>query len=88
MARIRSITKVTSGGRIHPTEVDAEWSVANFPGPKLLQISTFGSDSRVSRPKVSQTIQIDRKTALILIEAFRETFPGIESSSVQSCGDN
>lgn len=60
---------------IHPTEVDAEWSIiTNNEGNKLLQVSTFGSDTRASLPKVSQTIQLDASMAKILRAALTATF--------------
>jgi len=39
-----------------------------------LQISTFGSDARVSERKVSQTIQIDKVMAEFLSEALVKSF--------------
>jgi len=76
MARIRSFKRVSGASAEHPTEVDAEWSiVTREDGTALLQLSTFGSDHRVSKPKVSQTIQIDLKTARALCEAVDVAFP-------------
>ena len=75
MARIRSIAKALATGKLHPTEVDAEWSVVGAAdGSKLLQLSTFGSDARVSSPKVSQTIQVDAAMARKLRDILEETF--------------
>ncbi len=77
MARIRSFTQVSSGSSVHPTETDAQWSIVRGPGGSLLQISTYGSDSRASQPKVSQTVQLDREMAALLKEAIEIAFPGI-----------
>jgi hypothetical protein len=64
MARIRKLTVKPPVTSVHPTEVDAEVrEVEVASGEKLIQLSTFGSDQRVSEPKVSQTIQIDRNVA-------------------------
>jgi hypothetical protein len=77
MARIRSFTKVNSSSSLHPTETDAEWSVILADDAHVLQISTFGSDVRASRPKVSQTLQFDRESAALLKAAIDAAFPGI-----------
>jgi len=75
MARVRKLSKRRSNSKPHPTEVDAEWSVIETEtGVKLLQISTFGSDTRVSQPKVSQTLQFDRDTAQELISVLGQVF--------------
>jgi hypothetical protein len=67
MARVRSITEAAASQAIHPTEVDAEIrQVIASNGDVLLQLSTFGSDHRASLPKVSQTLQFDRATAINL----------------------
>ncbi|SDJ85922.1 hypothetical protein SAMN05216282_10199 [Cryobacterium psychrotolerans] len=79
MARIRSMKHSISSGRIHPTDTDAEWTVVTSPtGDKYLQITTFGSDSRVSDPKPSQTIQINAEIAGELQRILAATF-GIPS---------
>jgi hypothetical protein len=77
MARIRSLSQSPATSRVHPTEVDAEWSVVLTAAGALLQISTFGSDSRASVPKVSQTVQVDRDMAKQLKGAIEEAFPGL-----------
>lgn len=75
MARVRKLSQGDSTSRPHPTEVDAEWSVIHTDANEiLLQISTFGSDSRASQPKVSQTIQFDRSTARQLQSIFDQVF--------------
>ncbi|OYO19767.1 hypothetical protein BI335_04020 [Enemella evansiae] len=77
MARIRNLDQVSANSSAHPTETDAEWTVVDAGDTKLLQISTFGSDSRVSERKVSQTIQFDRRSAMVLKAAIESAFPGI-----------
>jgi hypothetical protein len=61
---------------VHPTTVDCGWQVVTGPEPHL-QLSTYGSDLRQSRPKVSQTIQIDRSGAEELMKIIRSAFPEI-----------
>jgi hypothetical protein len=76
MARIRTMTRVSGTSKAHPTEVDAEWSVVvAADGMRYLQLATFGSESRVSAPKVSQTIQLDQNAACELREALDAVFP-------------
>lgn len=75
MALIRSLTQVAGTSRRHPTEVDAEWSILDLSPGKVLQISTFGSDERKLAPKVSQTFQLDRGTAMQLRLAIDAVFP-------------
>ncbi|SDS65200.1 hypothetical protein SAMN04489812_2567 [Microlunatus soli] len=77
MARIRTFTQTSSDSSPHPTETDAQWSVLQAGGIRWLQISTYGSDARMSKPKVSQTIQLDRERAALLKEAIEVAFPGI-----------
>jgi hypothetical protein len=75
MARVRSLSESQSDGRVHPTEVDCRWLVVRTEsGPPLLQLSTYGSDTRESQPKVSQTIQIERTIARQLIAILNQTF--------------
>lgn len=69
------MTVGTPSAVVHPTEVDCEVrQVLTAGGQTYLQLSTFGSANRVSEPKVSQTIQIDREIALKLRQLIEETF--------------
>lgn len=77
MARIRSFSQTQSESNAHPTETDALWSLVGPIENRLLQISTYGSDARASRPKVSQTIQFNREQAILLKRAIEEAFPGL-----------
>ena len=78
MARIRSLSRGTQSIQAHGTEVDCCYSVVHAPGGQtLLHLSTFGSDYRQSKPKSSQSIQVDREIAAQLIELMRTTFPGL-----------
>ncbi|MBZ5737523.1 hypothetical protein [Nocardioides mangrovi] len=76
MALVRTIEREErAGSRVHPTEVDCRWQVVHgAEGVTLFQLSTYGSDDRQSEPKVSQTIQLDREIAALLIARLRETF--------------
>lgn len=77
MAIIRSISRGSSEVSRHRTSVDATYQVVTDNLGTLFHLSTYGSDGRVSQPKVSQTIQFDRTTASDLLTALREAFPGL-----------
>jgi hypothetical protein len=76
MAVIRSFQgQVLGRGQRHTTDVDCIYfDFLDGGGNRILQLSTLGSDLRVSRPKVSQTIQIDRESAIRLKEILSEAF--------------
>lgn len=75
MARIRAISTGTDTNSVHPTEVDCEVRKVVTPeGEVLMQISTFGSDQRISTPKVSQTIQFNRSQAIDLSHLIQGLF--------------
>lgn len=77
MAIIRSLSKGTSVVARHPSSVDATYQVISDATGTLLHVSTYGSDDRMSPPKVSQTLQLDRTVAMQLLAVLREAFPGI-----------
>ena len=78
MARIRSLERGTQSIRTHDTQVDCYYGVVNgSDGARLLHLSTFGSDHRQSKPKSSQSIQIDETIARHLVDLLVETFPTI-----------
>lgn len=77
MAQIRSFHKIQAALREHATEVDCGYQVLRASGQTLLQLSTYGSDTRQSRPKVSQTIQLDEAAARELVEIVQDAFPGL-----------
>lgn len=77
MARVRSLTRGTQTIRAHESEVDCFYNVIDQAGgARLLHLSTFGSDLRQSKPKSSQSIQIDEEIARELISLLETTFPG------------
>ncbi|MBB5164132.1 hypothetical protein [Mycobacterium sp. AZCC_0083] len=78
MARVRTLAQGNQAIRAHETEVDCFYNVINQPdGTRLLHLSTFGSDYRQSKPKSSQTIQIDEDIARELIDLLESTFPQV-----------
>lgn len=76
MARVKSfVPERRSSSAAHPTEVECRWQVVSpADGGRLFQLSTYGSDDRVSEPKVSQTIQIDRAVAVDLVRQLTAAF--------------
>lgn len=75
MARITSLREGHQNSRVHPTEVECLYqTITDKAGAKYVQLSTLGSDDRESRPKTSQTVQIDeaiaKQLAGLLIDEF------------------
>lgn len=78
MARIESFFEMTADVSPHPTTVECGYQILHREiGGDLLQLSTFGSSTRQSEPKVSQTLQLDRPAAASLLTLLRQAFPGI-----------
>lgn len=78
MARIRTLGEGTQNVRSHASEVDCFYQIVEGPrGERLLHLSTFGSDTRTSDPKSSQSIQVDREIAAQLVGVLRKAFPGL-----------
>ncbi|MFF0266872.1 hypothetical protein [Kribbella sp. NPDC004536] len=75
MAKVRSFSEGTQSVKAHPTEVDCCYQIVTTDdGSKLLHLTTFGSDERQSKPKSSQSIQIDEAGALELMQVIRAAF--------------
>lgn len=80
MARVRGFDRGTQQVRVHATGVDCfHQIVTNARGERYLHLSTFGSDSRQSAPKSSQSIQLDEGAARRLMQILREAFPGLSA---------
>lgn len=78
VARIRSFEQGTQTVSAHSTEVDCFHQIVAAPeGERLLHLSTFGSDTRASKPKSSQSIQLDREAAQALMDVLKRAFPGL-----------
>lgn len=79
MARISEFRPGNQNVREHPTEVDCLWQVFNSAsGQKLLHLTTFGSNERMSAPKSSQSLQLDANGAQSLVDLIRSTFPSVQ----------
>lgn len=82
MARIRSISKGTQSIRPHDSLADCFFdTVADGNGDTLLHLTTFGSDHRKSKPKSSQSIQIDIAMARELVEVIYDAFPTLSGAA-------
>ncbi|WP_082540818.1 methionyl-tRNA formyltransferase [Pseudolabrys sp. Root1462] len=55
-------------------EIDATYFAFERDGRSLLQIDTFGRRTRQNPGRQSQTIQLDRESALALYKILQETF--------------
>lgn len=60
MALINNITQEMRNARIH-REVEATYNIVNSNGETYIQINTFGSDERIIKGKVSQSIQLSKE---------------------------
>ncbi|PRX53565.1 hypothetical protein B0I32_127154 [Nonomuraea fuscirosea] len=78
MARVTEFFKTHQSGRPHPTEVECGYQLIAGADGNYLQLSTYGSDGRQSEKKVSQTLQLDRERAALLLNIIKEAFPGID----------
>lgn len=78
MAKIREFFATNNSAKPHPTVVECGYQkVHTSVGGVLLQLSTYGSDSRQSEKKVSQTLQLDERGAAELMRIIRLTFPNL-----------
>lgn len=75
MVRISSVEPGHQNVKPHPTETECFTQlVETEDGQRLLHISTFGSASRASEPKSSQSMQFDADGAAALITAMVDVF--------------
>lgn len=76
MARIdsESLQKIVKQRNSVHAKVNTTYSIVHDSGEKLIQIDTYGTNDRVMRGIVSQSLQIDRDTAQKLIEVFKKEF--------------
>lgn len=76
MARldINSIQKLEKNRNAVHTPVAATYSTFLHNNDKYLQIDTYGKPERLFTEKISQSFQIDRKSAISLISLLKEEF--------------
>lgn len=56
------------------TKVSATYTVFNAYGEKFFKIDTYGNSNRDMPEKISQSLQLDRKTAKHLLNLIKNTF--------------
>lgn len=77
MARVRSLQHGTQDVKVHPSEVDCFYQVVtSASGEQFVHLSTFGSEERHSKPKSSQSLQLDEGMARELVNVLQRAFPG------------
>lgn len=52
----------------------ATYTIFEKNGERFFQIDTFGSDERIMKEKISQSVQLDKKMAEKLIDILRNEF--------------
>ncbi|MCL5071381.1 MAG: methionyl-tRNA formyltransferase [Actinobacteria bacterium] len=68
------LTKISKNrNSVHKTTIGT-YTIFTNAKEKYFQIDTYGSDDRVMKEKVSQSIQIDRETTKFLIEILKKEF--------------
>lgn len=77
MAYITEFFESKSGGSSQHSTCSCGWKIAERDGLKVLQLDTYGSDTRKDQGTVSQSIQVDEKQAEELMSLIRHTFPGL-----------
>lgn len=77
MALIREFQRIGSDKTKIHQPVSCGWRAFHVGDEKILQLDTYGSDTRKIPNKVSQSIQLDRDSAALLIGLIRDTFPGL-----------
>lgn len=81
---IRTYQPDTRDVRAHVTAVDCTYQViTDSGGARLLALSTFGSDERQEKNKVSQSMQFNEEMAGFLLNSILEAFPGLQVQQEQ-----
>jgi hypothetical protein len=65
---------------VHPTSTVCEYIEFEVHGERILQLSSGGSSHRQNPGKVSQTLQLNTRTARRLREILEATFPDLDRS--------
>lgn len=81
MAVIKSFAPSIQAIRRHASEVECEYIVVDDEAGRVLHLSTFGSDTRASERKSSQSIQLDEARVVELLDIIARAFPGAKSGS-------
>lgn len=74
MALIRSFTRKYMDRNSLHDEIEATYTIFERDGRVLLQIDTYGRETREIPGKKSQTIQLDREGAIALFRILKQEF--------------
>ncbi|MGR3494710.1 hypothetical protein [Citreimonas sp.] len=75
MAVVTSIEKDDREIRaLHPTRLPCKYMVSNHAGQRILQLNTYGSDTRQNPGKQSQTLQFDENAASDLFNLLKREY--------------
>lgn len=77
MALVRDFHQVNSDKAVVHKPVSCGWRAFRAGDVTILQLDSYGSETRQIPNKVSQSIQLDREGAEELLKLIRNTFPGI-----------
>jgi hypothetical protein len=72
LKKIKRIEKERNS--IHKEVESSYSSFTNSSGEKYLQLDTYGSSDREFQGKISQSVQVDKKTAQELIKVLKREF--------------
>jgi len=74
MALIRSFTEKKMDRNSLHDEIEATYTVIDWDGRVLVQIDSYGRDTREIPGKKSQSIQLDREGGLALFKILKSAF--------------
>jgi hypothetical protein len=74
MALVREFQQVGSDRNAVHKPVLCGWRAFEIDGQTILQLDTYGSDERQIPNKVSQSFQLDRAGAAIVLKLIHDTF--------------
>lgn len=79
MAFIQKFEQVSSDKNALHRPVTCGWRFFSTEAGAILQLDTYGTVDRQIPNKVSQSIQLDRRGAQVLLGLIRDTFGDLES---------
>lgn len=81
MAYITRLYELESLESTRPhSKAECSWRVSSRGAERVLQLDTYGSPTRKDVGTVSQSIQLDERSAADLMEVIRSVFPTIEGA--------
>lgn len=84
MARVKGFEEGGQELSLHKSEVICYFQTLASPDGTVLHLSTFGSSDRQSKPKSSQSLQLDQVAAIELMEVLMNAFPSLKGESASS----